>query len=49
MRKFHHNKVLNILTGVIVYSSVTLIITCSLMILFNVIVNGPPTSFGIYG
>ncbi len=49
MRKFHHNKVLNILTGVIVYSSVTLIITCSVMILFNVLINGAPSSFGIYG
>ena len=49
MRKFYHNKVLNILTGVIVYSSVTLIITCSLMILFNVFTNGAPSSFGIYG
>ena len=49
MRKFHHNKVLNILTGVVVYSSVTLVITCSLMILINLFVNGAPTSFGIYG
>jgi len=49
MRKFHHNKVINVLSNVAVYSAVTLILSGSLMILISVISGDVPSSFGIYG
>ena len=49
MRKFHHNKVLNIVIGVIAYAQVTLVICGSISLIINMIQNGAPTSVGIYG
>jgi hypothetical protein len=49
MRKFHHNKALNIVIGVIAYAQVTLVIFGSISLIINMIQNGAPTSFGIYG
>ena len=44
-----HNKIITIVGNTLVYGSVSLIITCSVMILYTVFTNGSPTSFGIYG
>jgi hypothetical protein len=49
MRKFHHNKVMNIVIGVWVYSQVGLVIFGSIALIIDMIQNGSPTSFGIYG
>ena len=49
MRKFHHNKTINIVIGVWVYSQVGLVIFGSISLIINMIQNGTPTSFGIYG
>ncbi len=49
MQKFHHNKVINVLSNVAVYSAVTLILTGSLMILISLFTGDIPNSFGIYG
>jgi hypothetical protein len=49
MRKFHHNKIMNIVIGVWVYTNVSLIIFGSISLIIDMIQNGSPTSFGIYG
>ena len=49
MRKFHHNKIMNIVIGVWVYTNVGLVIFGSISLIINMIQNGTPTSFGIYG
>jgi hypothetical protein len=49
MYKFHHNKIVNIISNVAVYSAVSLIVTCSLTILVALVNGNIPTSFGIYG
>jgi hypothetical protein len=49
MRKFHHNKIINILSNLAVYSALTLILSGSLLILLSVVTGNTPTSFGIYG
>jgi hypothetical protein len=48
MQKFHHNKVINVLSNVAVYSAVTLIVSGSLMILISLIQGNVPSSFGMY-
>jgi hypothetical protein len=42
MTKFNHKKILKVAEGIIVYGTVTFIVTCCVMILVNVIVNGAP-------
>ncbi len=49
MAKFHHNKVIDVITKVLSYATLTFIIACSVLILINVYTNGAPSSFGIYG
>ena len=49
MYKFHHNKIVNVVSNAVVYSTVSLIITCSLMIIVSVVNGSAPSSFGIYG
>jgi len=48
-RTFHHNRIINIATGVVVYSTTTFIGVCLIAIVLHMIENGAPTSFGIYG
>ena len=49
MRKFHHHKVLNIVIGIIAYAQLTLVICGSIALIIDMIQNGAPNSFGIYG
>ena len=49
MRKFHHNPVINIVINVIAYGQLTLVIGGSIALIIDMIQNGAPTSFGIYG
>jgi hypothetical protein len=49
MRKFHHNKIINILSNLAVYSALSLILSGSLLILLSVVTGNTPNSFGIYG
>ena len=49
MRKFHHNKIINILSNLAVYSALSLILSGSLLILLSVVTGNTPTSFGISG
>ena len=49
MYKFHHNKIVNIMSNVAVYSAVSVVITCSIIIIASVVNGNTPTSFGIYG
>ena len=48
-RTFHHNRIINIATGVVVYSTTTFIGVCLIAIVLHMIEHGAPTSFGIYG
>jgi hypothetical protein len=49
MYKFHHNKIVNIISNSLIYSALTLIISGSLVVLIAVANGNVPTSFGIYG
>ena len=49
MRKFHHHKVLNKVIGIIAYAQLTLVICGSIALVVDMIQNGAPNSFGIYG
>jgi len=49
MYKFHHNKIVNIISNSLVYSAITLIISGSLLILISLVNGDVPNSFGIYG
>ena len=40
--KFNHKRILKVAEGVIIYGTVTFIVTCLGMIMFDVIVNGAP-------
>ena len=48
-RAFHHNKIINIATGIVVYSTTTFIGVSLIAIVLHMIEHGAPTSFGIYG
>jgi len=49
MYKFHHNKIVNIISNSLVYSAITLILSGSLVILISLANGSAPNSFGIYG
>ena len=49
MAKFHHNKVINVITKILSYSTVAFILFSCAAILIHVYHNGAPSSFGIYG
>ena len=49
MAKFHHNKVIDVITKVLAYSTLTFIILSCAALLIHVYTVGAPTSFGIYG
>ncbi len=49
MYKFHHNKIVNIISNSLVYSAITLIVSCSVIILTALVNGNVPNSFGIYG
>jgi hypothetical protein len=48
-RTFHHNRLINIATGIVVYSTTAFIGLCLITIIAHMIEHGAPTSFGIYG
>ena len=48
-RAFHHNRIINIATGVVVYSTSAFIVYACIAIVLHTIEHGAPASFGIYG
>ena len=48
-RTFHHNRLINIATGIVAYGTTAFIGTCLIAIVLHMIEHGAPTSFGIYG
>jgi len=49
MAKFHHNKVIDVITKVLSYSTVAFILFSCVSLLVHIYENGAPSSFGIYG
>jgi len=47
-RTFHHNRIINIATGVVVYGTTAFIGWSLIAIVLHMIEHGAPTSFGIY-
>jgi len=48
-RTFHHNRLINIATGIAVYGTTAFIGISLIAIVLHMIEHGAPTSFGIYG
>ena len=48
-REFHHNKIINIAAGIVVYGTTTFIGLSLIAIIAHMIEHGAPSSFGIYG
>jgi hypothetical protein len=48
-RTFHHNRIINIATGIVVYGTTTFIGAALIAIVLHMIEHGAPQSFGIYG
>ena len=47
-RTFHHNRLINIATGIVVYGTTAFIGLSLITIIAHMIEHGAPTSFGIY-
>ena len=48
-RTFHHNRIINIATGIVAYGTSAFIGIAIIAIIGHIIQHGAPTSFGIYG
>ena len=48
-RTFHHNKIINIAAGIVVYGTTAFIGSALIAIIAHMIEHGAPASFGIYG
>ncbi len=48
-RTFHHNKIINIAAGIVVYGTTAFIGLSLIAIVVHMIEHGAPSSFGIYG